>query len=204
MQSSYKTQAEGPGLLLYRSTVSLRRSGSCATDLIDIYTSAQGVSTRFYRAMAELAGRLDRVIMAGDKLLTPALKGQNPATRNICLVVITPEMRSTLAAPDILASFAGDAEPWFLLNRFDKHNSRDVQCRLQLQSTLGNRLLPFHIPESSSVEAALLRGVTLLDLEPQSEIADAFFNLAEWYRAKCEVETSSYCFSEETQLAVSN
>jgi cellulose biosynthesis protein BcsQ len=202
---AYEARAEGRGLLLstdplsrFEGQVHVLRTSSPVT------TAAQSGLTRFHRAMAELAGRLDRVVIAGGELLTPALKAQHATARNVSLVVLTPELRSALAAPGILRSFGSDAQPWFLLNRFDGENSRHVQFRLQLQHSLGERLLPFCIPQSSSVEDALLKGVTVLDLVPQSAIADAFFELAEWYRIKCGVETSCFRASEETQLAVSN
>jgi hypothetical protein len=52
------------------------------------------------------------------------------------------------------------------------------------------------------VEDAIVQGVPVLDLAPQSLVADAFFELAEWYRAKSALETPIVCTSEETQLAV--
>ena len=203
LPSFYEARAQGQGLLL--STDPLSRFEGQVHVLrtsTTVNTTAQAGSTRFHRAMAELAGRLDRVIIAGGESLTPALQGQPAAPRNISFVVVTPELRSTLAVPGILSSLGGNTEPWFLLNRFDRENPLHVHFRLQLRQILGERLLPLSIPKTPFVEDALLEGITVLDLAPQSEISDAFFELAEWYRAKCGVQTSSLRASEENQLAV--
>jgi cellulose biosynthesis protein BcsQ len=205
LPSFHNAQSQGTGLLLSTNPVS-RFEGQVhvVRAPTDLRTVGQAGSTRFHRAMAELTGRLDHVIVAGGEWLAPALHNRERAAKNVYLVVVTPELRSTLVVPGILKAFGGDVEAWFLLNRFDAEDARDVQFRLQLKQSLGERLLPFCIPESPLVEDALLQGVCVVDLAPQSAIADAFFELAEWYRGKCGVESLSFRASEETQLAVSN
>jgi cellulose biosynthesis protein BcsQ len=162
----------------------------------------QAGTTLFHRAIAELSDRLDRVIIGNGPYASPAMNGPIANGDNFSLVLITPEMRSVLAAAAIQESVSADLNTWFLLNRFDNANPRHDDIRHQLRTRLGEHLLPFCIPETSLVEDAMAQGVPVIDLAPQSQVADAFFELAEWYRAKSAVEVSNTCTSEETQLAV--
>ena len=202
LASFYNAQAQGSSLFCstvpssrFEGTVHVLRSGSSAQPM------GHSADTRFHRAVAELGGCLDRVLVGSNDLSTPSAEAHREATKAKTLIIITPELRSALAAPSILESTKNDADVFFLLNRFDGENSRHNQFRLQLQHSLGARLLPFCIPDSSYVEDAILRGVTVLDQSPESDIADAFFDLAEWYRSNC--ETASWVrTSKETQVAV--
>ena len=205
LQSFYNMQRQGPGLL--ESTHPRSRFEGQVHVLRTPWPGermGQTGTTRFYRAMAELSGRLDRVIIGNGLYSSPAMNGQDGSGDDLSLVVITPEMRSVLAVAAVKESLSADSNTWFLLNRFDSGNARHDDIRRQLRTNLGERLLPFFIPETSSVEDAMLQGVSVLDLAPQSFVADAFFELAEWYRAMSGLETPTICTSEETHLAVCN
>lgn len=191
----YGSRGETPGLLI-STDASSQFEGQVHVLRAQSESRTQTFSTKFHRAMAELSGRLDRVLIAGTDSLD---SGSSP-----CLVVLTPELRSVVAAPAVLRSLGAEADVWFVINRFNEAAPSHHEMRGRLKSQLGARLLPFCIPESAFVQDALMKGISVLDMAPQSGIADAFFDLAEWYRAQCAMESVPACRFEETQLAVSN
>ena len=203
----FKRHGQESGLLLSTQTLS-RFEGQVhllRTDT-DAPGAAQSWSIRVHRALAELRGRFNRILVAGRDGYTPALSEQ-AASAGICLVVLTPDLRSILAVPSILKMLSqrGAAEndrirPAFLLNRFDEGNPSHLDCRNVLAAELGQRLLPFIIPESSTVAEALASRVTPLDLVPQSAFTEACFTLAEWYRSQLDEITFSTSQPKETQL----
>ena len=173
---------------------------------VDAPCAAQSWSTRVHRALAELRGRFDRILVAGRDALTSALSEQARAN-GLFLVVLTPELRSLLAVPSILKRFSEHSagantsmKPAFLLNRFDENNPAHSEIRKLLAVELGSQLLPFHIPESRTVAEALADRVTPLDLAPQSAFTESCFTLAEWYRAQLDDLQSLSSRPEENQL----
>lgn len=169
-------------------------------------SSPQGWSTRVHRALAELRGNCDRILVAGRYAFTPALTQQARAN-GVCLLVLTPELRSLLALPSILRMFDEGSEgaainlkPFFVLNRFNECNPAHAEIRERFAEELGARLLPVCIPESPVVAQALANGVTPLDLAPQSPFTEACFGLAEWYRAQFNDMKALSSQPEENQL----
>ena len=201
----FKRHGHQSGLLLSTQTLS-RFEGQVhvlRTDT-DAPAAAQSLSIRVHRGLAELRGRFNRILVAGRDGYTPALSAQAAST---CLVVLTPDLRATLALPAILKMLSQRAiaendrfRPVFLLNRFDESNTSHRECRNSLAAELGSRLLPFSIPESTTVAEALAAGVTPLDLAPQSAFTEACFSLAEWYRSQLDEITFSTSQPKETCL----
>jgi cellulose biosynthesis protein BcsQ len=203
----YEAHAEHSGLLLstesrspFEGQVHVLRTHAEATG------GVQSCSTRFYRAAAELRTRLDHILVGGAETLPPALMNQVWA-RGVCLVIVTPELRSSLAVPTVLRTLADRSpqmgirvKPWFVLNRFDESIPAHVELRARLAAQLGPSLLPFCIPESEIVDESLAQGINALDLAPQSAFAEACFNLAEWYRATSAKFNPMSSQIEETQL----
>ena len=172
----------------------------------DAPCGSQSYSTRFCRATAGLRGHVDRILVAGTEWFAPAVE-KRTWNGGVCLMILTPELRSVVAVPSILQAIeersrrAGlKIEPWFILNRFSEASPTHVAMRNRLAAQLGPRLLPFHIPESELVEQALLQETNVLDLAPQSAFADACFDLAEWYRTTSEKIAGLPARAEETQL----
>jgi cellulose biosynthesis protein BcsQ len=202
---SFRAQSEESALLLstkafttFEGQVHVLRTGH------HLQGVTQSGATRMQRAVAELRGRLDRIIVSGREVLTPAI-AQQARVDGVCLVVVTPELRSLVALPAIIAAFQdpgarGGVKPYFVLNRFEQANPAHCEFRDLLAAELRSQLLPFCIPESTTVAQSLAERVSPLDIGPQSAFAEACFNLAEWYRAKVgEREPLSREF-EENQL----
>jgi cellulose biosynthesis protein BcsQ len=200
----YGGQAEESRLLLsadratpFEGEVHVLRTGT------DPAGDLQKRSTRVHRAIAQLHGRCDRILVSGrDTLTAPVL--QQVKASGLCLVILTPELRSALALPGILRAFAsegaGSVTPWFVLNRFNESSEEHLEFRAAFADELGSQLLPFCIPESSTVSRSLAHRVNPLDLAPQSEFADACFNLADWYRSRAGKIESGIIQPEENQL----
>jgi cellulose biosynthesis protein BcsQ len=203
----YESDSEHSGLLLstesrsaFEGQVHVLRTHAEATG------GVQSCTTRFYRAVAELRTRLDHILIGGAETLPPALTQQVWA-HGVCLVIVTPELRSSLAVPTVLRGLAERSpeagirvQPWFVLNRFDESIPAHAEMRARLTAQLGSSLLPFCVPESEIVGESLAQGVNALDLAPQSAFAEACFNLAEWYRTTSAKFDPTSSQIEEAQL----
>ena len=168
--------------------------------------SSQSYSTKFCRATAGLRGHLDRVLIAGGEWSAPTLDNR-AWPGGVCLVILTPDMRSVMAVPSILQSAAERSrkegcliEPRFILNRFVETSAVHAALRARLAAQLGPLLLPICIPESDFVEQALMQETNVLDMAPESAFADACFDLAEWYRTTSENIARLSSPAKETQL----
>ena len=200
----YQKRGEATGLLLstqalspFEGQVHVLRSDANAPG------ASQSVVIRFHRAVAELQGRIDRILVGTRDVGLPAIGGGTSP----CLIVLTPDLRSLLAVPAIQSAFAplrSDSEtaiaPTFLLNRFDANNPLHVDIRYQLAAQLGSQLLPFAMPETDLVGKALAQGLNVLDCAPQSSYAEACFSLVEWCRGVSGKFDSIASQFEETQL----
>ena len=182
----YQARGEATGLLLstqalspFEGQVHVLRSDANAPG------ASQSVVIRFHRAVAELRGRIDRILVGTRDVGLPATGGG----ASPCLIVLTPDLRSLLAVSGIQSAFARlrtesntAIAPTFLLNRFDADNPLHVDMRYQLAAQLGSQLLPFAVPETDLVGDALAQGLNVLDYAPQSSYAEACFSLVEWCR----------------------
>lgn len=203
----YDSESEHTGLLLSTSSLSqFEGQVHVVRTHAETSGSSQNSSTRLHRATAELRGRLDRILVAGADSLSPTL-ARHAWSSGMCLVIVTPEMRSVLAVHSILKTIAERSKetgvaitPWFLLNRYNDSIPSHAAARDRLVTQLGSQLLPFGIPESEVVEESLSHGLTVLDVAPQSAFAEACFDLAEWYRAASAKSNSITSQLEETQL----
>lgn len=203
----YESKSEKSSLLLSTDPLS-QLEGRVHVVRTQVQTTGapQSYPTKFHRAAAGLRGHIDRILVASAEWLPPSL-GRTTWAGGICLVILTPEMRSLLKVPSMLQAVNEhsrqanvEIEPWFLLNRFDESSSAHIAVRSQLSAQLGSRLLPFSIPETHLVEQALSLGISVLDLAPQSDFADACFDLAEWYRTTPKKLAGLASLAQETQL----
>ncbi|HYO82463.1 MAG TPA: cellulose synthase operon protein YhjQ/BcsQ [Bryobacteraceae bacterium] len=167
---------------------------------------SQSWSTKVHRAVAELRGRCDHVLVAGREALTTSIT-QRAAAAGTCLIVLNPDLRSVLAVADILRAFTERTQhsgqqvrPAFIINRFDESNPAHCENRNLLAAELGSTLLPFCIPDSPVVAQSLSRRVNPIDAAPQSAFADGCFNLAEWYRGTVTTAPLTSSHFEENQL----
>ncbi len=105
------------------------------------------------------------------------------------LVPLSPDMNSVLSLHSVERSFSGmkDADgnalqPVYLLNQFDASLPLHLEVREVLKQQLGDRLLPFVIRRASSVSEALAEGMTIVDYDPESEVARDYMGVASWLR----------------------
>ena len=122
------------------------------------------------------------VATAGDELSRLLL------LQPLVLVPILPEVNS-IAALQPLESLlvrpgpdGEQAEVFYLLNQFDASSGLHQELREMLQQRLGDRLLPLMIRKSSAVSEALSEGMTMLDYDADSGVAEDYRELAEWLR----------------------
>ena len=73
-------------------------------------------------------------------------------------------------------------QPVYLLNQFDTSLPLHLDIREVLKQQLGERLLPFVIRRSPAVGEALAEGMTVVDYEPGSPIAEDYMRVANWLR----------------------
>ncbi len=103
------------------------------------------------------------------------------------LVPLAADMNSVVSLQAVERSFQAmqdgegrPLEPVYLLNQFDASSALHREVREVLRGELGERLLPFSIRRSSGVGEALAEGTTVVDCDPESEVAKDYFGVAEW------------------------
>ena len=106
------------------------------------------------------------------------------------LVPLMPDMNSVISIDAVEKLFSSmlDAEgrplqPVYLLNQFDTSLPLHLDIREVLRQQLGDRLLPFVIRRSPAVGEALADGMTVVDYEPGSPIAEDYMRVANWLRS---------------------
>jgi cellulose synthase operon protein YhjQ len=107
------------------------------------------------------------------------------------LVPVVPDMNSVVNTGflDALFQRKGDAqanstEVCYVLNQFDSSLPLHLDVREVLRERLGDRLLPFVLRHTPAVSEALAEGMTVVDYEPASSIAEDFNSLAAWIKAR--------------------
>jgi cellulose biosynthesis protein BcsQ len=73
-------------------------------------------------------------------------------------------------------------EPFYVLNRFDVSIPLHRDVREVLRQQLGDRLLPFILRRSPTVNEALAEGMTVVDYAPKSPVTEDYANLSNWIR----------------------
>jgi cellulose synthase operon protein YhjQ len=74
-------------------------------------------------------------------------------------------------------------QPVYLLNQFDAALPLHLDIREVLKQQLGERLLPFVVRRSPAVGEALAEGMTVVDYDPGSAIAEDYLRVANWLRS---------------------
>jgi cellulose synthase operon protein YhjQ len=74
-------------------------------------------------------------------------------------------------------------QPVYLLNQFDSSLPLHLDIREVLRQQLGERLLPFVIRRSPAVGEALAEGMTIVDYDPGSAVAEDYMRVANWLRS---------------------
>ncbi len=164
------------GLLCFRS------QGNRFEGAVHILQSYGEEDAPVSRAMAQLADDTHHVLLAPTTAMSVRMVDRLWID-GACLIVITPELRSLLAIEQILKRLPSPVRAHFLLNRVDVSNPLHAITRERLAAQLGDRLLPFVVPEASEISDALASGFTVIDTHPRSVAADSYFQLAEWLRA---------------------
>jgi cellulose synthase operon protein YhjQ len=107
------------------------------------------------------------------------------------LVPLAADMNSVISLQAIEASFGrivdGEGKPLqpiYLLNQFDAALPLHLDVREVLRQRLGDRLLPFAIRRANSVSEALAEGMTVVDYDPDSAVAQDYLSVAAWIRAR--------------------
>ncbi|MBB5059870.1 cellulose synthase operon protein YhjQ [Granulicella aggregans] len=105
------------------------------------------------------------------------------------LVPLMPDMNSVISIDAVEKLFSSmldsdgrPLQPVYLLNQFDTSLPLHLDIREVLKQQLGDRLLPFVIRRSSAVGEALAEGMTVVDYEPGSPIAEDYMRVANWLR----------------------
>ena len=106
------------------------------------------------------------------------------------LIPLAADMNSVISLQAVERSFNGlkDAEgkplqPVYLLNQFDASLPLHLDVREVLKQQLGDRLLPFVIRRAATVSEALAEGMTIVDYDPESEVARDYMAVADWLRS---------------------
>jgi cellulose synthase operon protein YhjQ len=120
----------------------------------------------------------------------------------VVLVPVALEINSAIAAQAVERLFRGMADsagnplrPYYVLNQFDPSVPLHLEIRESLRRLLRDRLLPFAIRRSASVNEALAEGMTVVDFAPESTVSQDYLEVATWLRS---VSPSS---TEETVAA---
>jgi cellulose synthase operon protein YhjQ len=128
-----------------------------------------------------------------DRLLIDSWAGMKAEIRekllleSSCLVVLVPDLRSTVRIRGLLDFFREHEKesgrsitPHFLINQYDATVPLHQDLQRSLSMQLGDRLLPFTLRRTDEVAFALAEGTTIVDYAPDSGIAGDFVRLAEW------------------------
>jgi cellulose synthase operon protein YhjQ len=106
------------------------------------------------------------------------------------LIPLMADMNSVISIDAVEKLFSSmlDAEgrplqPVYLLNQFDTSLPLHLDIREVLKQQLGERLLPFVIRRSPAVGEALAEGMTIVDYDPGSAIAEDYMRVANWLRS---------------------
>lgn len=107
------------------------------------------------------------------------------------MVPIVPDMNSVVNTGFIDALFqrngdsqANSPEVCYVLNQFDSSLPLHLDVREVLRERLGDRLLPFVLRHTPAVSEALAEGMTVVDYEPASQVAEDYNSLAAWVKAR--------------------
>ncbi len=105
------------------------------------------------------------------------------------LVPVAPDMNSVISLQAVERYFTGavDADgrpllPYYVLNQFDASLPLHLDVREVLRRQLADRLLPFVIRRAPAVSEALAEGMTVVDYQPESAVAEDHLNIANWLR----------------------
>ena len=170
-----------------RTSVSLRSPANPFEGTLHLLGGSNPPLT-IQRAMANLAGKLDRVLIGAGNY--PSALPIDIWPGGACLVVVTPEPSSLLALNTLNRKLADQEQrtgrkitPYYVLNRFDASVPLHLAGRDRLREQLGAQIPLFLLPQSQAISDALAESATVIDTAPSTASAGAFFMLAEWHRS---------------------
>lgn len=108
----------------------------------------------------------------------------------IILVPLLADMNSVISIGGVETLFGSilddegrPLQPVYFLNQFDSSLPLHLDIREILKQQLGERLLPFVIRRSPAVGEALAEGMTVVDYDPGSAVAEDYMRVAKWLRS---------------------
>jgi cellulose synthase operon protein YhjQ len=144
-----------------------------------------------------LAAEINRCAQGTGRIIIDIATASTVVARRVLLmspmllVPLAPDMNSVVNAGFIDSVFhhRGDRRPnssevYYVLNHFDPSLPLHLDVREVLRERLGDRLLPFALRRAPAVSEALAQGMTVIDYEPASPVAEDFDSLASWIRAR--------------------
>lgn len=138
--------------------------------------------------LADVRQDFDRMVVDLSPALSSTLAGLLQMNA-VMLVPIAPDMNSVIGLNTVERFFARLSEvsgraiqPRYVLTQFDPALPLHLDVREVMRQHLGERLLPFVIRRSPAVAEALAEGMTVIDYDPKSGVADDYRDLANWVR----------------------
>jgi cellulose biosynthesis protein BcsQ len=134
--------------------------------------------------LKQLGGDVDKVLLECWPAMGDRSKGWALGAA-LQVIVITPDPAALVRLPRLLHTLGDRTEddalaPYLLLNKFSPEVSLHVEIRELLSREFGERLLPFSIRRSDSLAEALAAGMTVVEWEPESPVANDFIELVQW------------------------
>lgn len=144
-----------------------------------------------------LADEIARCAQGATRVIVDVATASTAVARRILgmcpkvLVPVVPDMNSIVNTGFIDAFFqrngdsqAHSTEVCYVLNQFDSSLPLHLDVREVLRERLGDRLLPFVLHSTAAVSEALAEGMTVIDYEPASPVAEDYNSLAAWVKAR--------------------
>jgi chromosome partitioning protein len=154
--------------------------------------------------LAAVAVRCDRIVVdlsTASRWLSQQIFRLSP----LLLVPMLPDWNAVLALPRIeefleyLDPTSPPVRPHFILNQFDPQLHFHRAVLDELRARVGDHLLAQVLHYSIDVGEALAHGKTVLDLEPDTQIAWDYRALADWVRSRCALDrTACACGAART------
>jgi cellulose synthase operon protein YhjQ len=157
----------------------------------DIYEGSESQQRR-----DELVEEILRHCNTSDRVVLDISSGSHWLLRRIVdlhpvvLVPIALDANSIITMQAIERLFNGIVDsdgqplrPCYLLNQFDVSNALHLEVRESLRRWLRERLLPFSIRRSPTINEALAEGMTVLDYIPDAAVAHDYLEVAAWLRS---------------------
>jgi cellulose synthase operon protein YhjQ len=152
-----------------------------------------------------LSGEISKFALGAGRIIVDLATASGATTRRIMrmaplvLVPVVPDMNSVVSVSSIDAFFEHNSNPagkpqmpFYVLNQFDASLPLHLDVREVLREQLGERLLNFALRRTPAMSEALAEGMTVMDYDPGSPLAEDFATLAGWVKSLSSPATTSY------------